>query len=72
MQPIWNAVFSSDSTKAASFTANACWRGSRMWLSPDSLAICASALLPVCASMKRDSGASARSSASSMLIWSWS
>jgi len=70
MQPIWNEVLSSLSTKAASLTVNAWSLGSATGPSPASEEICCSALLWVCASMNRDNGTSAILSASSRPIWS--
>ena len=70
MQPIWNAVLSSDNTNAASLTVKLWSCGRMLDGSPARCAICASAALLVCASMKREIGTSAIFSASCMPIWS--
>ena len=70
--PIWNAVFSSDSTNAASLTGKLCCCGGWAVDSPARRATCASEALLVWASMKRETGCSAMRSAVSRPILSWS
>ncbi len=72
MAPIWNAVFSSDSTNAASLTGKLCCCGGWAVDSPARRATCASDALLVWASMKRETGCSAIRSAVSRPILSWS